>query len=333
MNQRLSSLGGMELRHEVQDLGHINENFEGIYSVGYSEEEIRKYIHEVFLEGADRYLSFCPVDRALIEHWKDLIRAAIGKEIEHDGLRIIDIGSGGGTTILPLLELLPQSQVVATDLSLPLLASLRNLARSEKHKSLTILQMNAENIVFADYQADIIMGAHVLHHLLSPANALREVRRVLRPGGTAVFWEGFEDGAQILASLFDLWMEMDRSQATHLSPGVIEAMKGFAADLDRRKGRTKTPEMLAVLDDKWFFTRYSIEDLAAEAGFLRCELNNVYAPQNVVRMMANHELRRWGFGLQELPEWAREKLLSVQARMSDDYLDGHPFSAAIVMRA
>jgi ubiquinone/menaquinone biosynthesis C-methylase UbiE len=325
-------LGGLRLRRDVQDLGMIDARLEGILSPGYSECEIGNHIHGVFLEHADQYLSFCPINRTLIDHWKELIRTAIGAEAAIDGRRIIDIGSGGGTTVFPMLELLPRSQIFATDLSLPLLAQMRNLARRDGYDRLAILQMNAEDMVFADQQADIVMGAHVLHHALSLGQVFREIRRVLRPNGMAVFWEPFEDGAQILANLFDLWMEMDRYQAEHISSGLIQAMLAFSGDLDRRKGRIKPPEVLVTLDDKWYFTKQFIKDLAAEAGFARCEIHNIYGSYNVVWNMADHELRRWGYGVQVVPQWARDKLLAVQARMSDDYLNAHSFSASIVMR-
>jgi len=330
--RRERRLGGLKLRHDVRDLGIIDARLAGILSPGYSESEVENHIHEVFLENADQYLSFCPINRALIDHWKDLIRAALGAEAAIDGRGIIDIGSGGGTTVFPMLELFPGSQVVATDLSLPLLAQMRNLARRDGYDRLTILQMNAEDMVFADQQADIVMGAHVLHHALSLSKVFREIRRVLRPNGTAVFWEPFEGGGQILANLFDLWMEMDKYQAEHIPSGLIQAMLAFSADLDRRKGRTKPPEVLVTLDDKWYFTEQFIQDLAAEAGFARCEIRNVYGPYNVVWMMADHELQRWGYSVHVVPQWACEKLLAVQARMSDDYLNAHPFSASIVMR-
>jgi ubiquinone/menaquinone biosynthesis C-methylase UbiE len=192
--------------------------------------------------------------------------------------------------------------------------------------------MNAENMVFADQQADVIMGADVLHHALSLSTAFGEIRRVLRATGTAALWEPFEGGGQLLASVFDTWIEMDRSRTDHLSPGVMHAMLAFTADLRRRQGRSKPVELLKDLDDKWYFTRSFIEDLASEAGFSRCDVRNVYAPQNVLWTMTDHELRRWGHGLSAVPKWAQEKVLTIQSRMSDDYLNEHPFSACVIMR-
>jgi ubiquinone/menaquinone biosynthesis C-methylase UbiE len=327
-----STFSGLRLRCPVHNLGEVDRRLDGIFSPGYSDTQIANHIHDIFLASADQYLAFDVIDRPLIEHWKDLIRAALGPYLGTADLNIIDIGSGAGTSVFPTLELWPRARVIATDLSLPLLSQLLNRANHDGHKSLSVLQMNAEDMVFADQQADVIMGGQVLHHALSLSTTFREIRRVLRTNGTAVFWEGFEGGAQLLARVFDTWMEMDKSHADHLSPGVIDAMLAFTADLQRRKGRSKPVELLKELDDKWYFTRNFVEDLASEAAFSRCEIRNVYGPQNVLWIMTDHELRRWGHGLSAVPKWAQEKLLTIQSGMSDDYLNEHPFSACILMQ-
>ncbi len=326
-------LRDLQLRREIRDLGTVDPHLEGILSPGYCDSEVSNHIHEEFLAKADQFLTFCPIDRPLIEHWKGLIRAAIGSYLADGPLTMLDIGSGGGTSVFPMLELLPNARVFAMDLSLPLLAQLRNRAqRDGLADRLTVMQMNAEDVVFSDGQADIIMGANILHHAVSPEQILAEIRRVLKPSGVAVFWELFEGGAQFLAGLFDIWLEMNKHCSESLPPGMENAMLTFIADLDRRKGRTKPAEVLATLDSKWYFTRPFLEDVAGEAGFSRCEIRNVYGAHNVVWQMADHELRRWGFGLDGAPLWAREKLLAIQGRFSDDYLDENPFSCSIVMR-
>ena len=87
------------------------------------------------------------------------------------------------------------------------------------------------------------------------------------------------------------------------------------------------------MDDKWIFTYSQLRDLAANAGFSSCDPRNIYGPQNVVRTLADHELRRKGHAWEELPEWARQKLLQTEARFSPDCLNENPFCCAIVLTA
>ncbi len=323
----------MKLRRPVHDLGAVDERLEGILTPGYTDAEIGHHVHDIFLDDAGRYLAFCPIDRGMIDHWKMLIGQALrGRfDFEKPNQEIIDIGSGGGTTVFPTLELLPGSHVVATDLAIPLLAEMRNLARRDGYESLSIVQMNGEDLIFEDEQADLVMGANVLHHALSLENMFREIRRVLCPGKVAVFWEGFEHGAQILASIFDLWVEMDKSRGEHLPEALIRSFHSFTADLQNRVGRSKPPEMLKQLDDKWFFSHSHVHDLAAGAGFSECEIRNIYGPANVVRVLAEHELKRWGHQWSDLPNWAQEKLLQIQARYSADCLNENPFCCSILL--
>jgi SAM-dependent methyltransferase len=48
--------------------------------------------------------------------------------------------------------------------------------------------MNAEKLTYPDCSFDIIVGSGIIHHL-SLDKAFAEIRRVLRPGGVAVFFE------------------------------------------------------------------------------------------------------------------------------------------------
>ena len=48
--------------------------------------------------------------------------------------------------------------------------------------------MDAMNLAFADASFDLVFGSGIIHHL-DTRQASREISRVLRPGGHAVFWE------------------------------------------------------------------------------------------------------------------------------------------------
>lgn len=119
--------------------------------------------------------------------------AAIGYAFERvaraNPKRIVDLGCGAGERTLPLLK--PGNQVIAFDIShkMALAARERLVAAAQALGcSVSCHQMVGEEMALASDSADVVFGISVLHHL-EIGMALPEIRRVLRPGGRAVFVE------------------------------------------------------------------------------------------------------------------------------------------------
>jgi SAM-dependent methyltransferase len=122
------------------------------------------------------------------ESW---IRPALERLGPLAGLRVLDFGSGHGMAAVVMAR--RGARVTACDLSGAYLteAGRRGLANGV---SLDLVQADGERLPFADGSFDRIWGNAILHHL-DIARAAREVRRVLRPGGVAVFCEPWGDNA------------------------------------------------------------------------------------------------------------------------------------------
>jgi SAM-dependent methyltransferase len=100
------------------------------------------------------------------------------------GVRALELGCGTGVF---LARVAPSSaRLEGIDLSMDLLCRAR--ARVETHHNVTLSCGNVEQMPYPDACFDVVYGSSVLHHLELRA-ALREVRRVLRPGGRIVFAE------------------------------------------------------------------------------------------------------------------------------------------------
>ncbi|MBI5631760.1 MAG: methyltransferase domain-containing protein [Elusimicrobia bacterium] len=101
------------------------------------------------------------------------------------GKSLLDLGCGAGETSVYLA--LQGAEVTAVDISPEMVAMAQKLAARHgvRLKSLACV---AEALPFADGSFDLVFGNGVLHHVeLVPA--LKEIRRVLKPGGKAAFIE------------------------------------------------------------------------------------------------------------------------------------------------
>lgn len=101
------------------------------------------------------------------------------------GRDILEIGSGRGETVLELAEC--GGTVTGIDLSEVAVANAQVRAK-ELRVDAQFFAMDAEATEFADDAFDIICGGAILHHL-DIERAYREISRLLRPGGYAIFVE------------------------------------------------------------------------------------------------------------------------------------------------
>jgi SAM-dependent methyltransferase len=101
----------------------------------------------------------------------------------HSGVPALELGCGTGEYTALLAG--SGATIAALDLSADLLAVAR-----ERRLPATVrfLVGDAERLPFPDQSFDAVVGNAVLHHLRLAA-ALREIRRVLRPGGRCAFTE------------------------------------------------------------------------------------------------------------------------------------------------
>lgn len=101
------------------------------------------------------------------------------------GKRLLDLGCGAGETSVYFAG--QGALVTAADISPEMVAVGRRLAARHDVR-VEFLTTAAEKLPFPDGHFDAVFGNGVLHHVdLIPA--LKEIRRVLKPGGKAVFIE------------------------------------------------------------------------------------------------------------------------------------------------
>jgi ubiquinone/menaquinone biosynthesis C-methylase UbiE len=113
------------------------------------------------------------------------------------GKTVLDYGCGNGENSLPLVS--RGARVIGLDVSEDLLGLARR--RLELHglaDRATFLAGSAHELPLPDRSVDAVMGIAILHHLDLDL-AAREVHRVLKPGGLAVFQEPVRNSAVLKA--------------------------------------------------------------------------------------------------------------------------------------
>lgn len=138
----------------------------------------------------------------------DLLRARAINALVAPPLSVADIGTGTGVLALDLARL--GLDVVGIDRSEAMLESARQKARAERERlpgTLTFETGDAHALPLADASVDAAFAHMVLHSLEDPARAIREMARVVRPGGRVVLVDFLpHDHAWMEQELGLLWL-------------------------------------------------------------------------------------------------------------------------------
>lgn len=95
--------------------------------------------------------------------------------------RVLDAGCGAGHTALAFAPHV--AEVVAYDLTPTMLEQVQHLASERGMQNVITREGDVEQLPFADGEFDLVVSRYSAHHWGNPAAALREFRRVLKPGG------------------------------------------------------------------------------------------------------------------------------------------------------
>lgn len=109
---------------------------------------------------------------------------------------LIDVGVGTGNLAIPALRRWAGVRVMGIDASREMVTAVEAIAGRELADQRSRFQgtvASAADLPFEDAAFDVAMSSFVLQLVPSRAKALREIRRVLRPGGTLAYVTWLQD--------------------------------------------------------------------------------------------------------------------------------------------
>jgi demethylmenaquinone methyltransferase/2-methoxy-6-polyprenyl-1,4-benzoquinol methylase len=136
------------------------------------------YVHDAFARIADRYvLTNHVLSGGMDIWWRKVVTARVR---DWEPRRVLDVASGTGDLALEIQTQCPQCEVVASDFCAEMLAHASN--RGVKKT----LVADALQLPFPDREFDVVTVAFGLRNMADYPAGLREMKRVLKPGGRLV---------------------------------------------------------------------------------------------------------------------------------------------------
>jgi demethylmenaquinone methyltransferase/2-methoxy-6-polyprenyl-1,4-benzoquinol methylase len=116
------------------------------------------------------------------------------------GDRVLDVATGTGAVAIELVRR-KGCTVVGVDQSEGMLEA----ARRRVNGSVELVRASAESLPFADGEFDALTFTYLFRYVEDPAETLRELARVVRPGGTIAGLE-FALPTGVVRPLWELWV-------------------------------------------------------------------------------------------------------------------------------
>ena len=143
-----------------------------------SYDEGRVYAQSRALHSRFEHVFACPNALRAERYYHEQIERRIA------GAEVLELGCFDGSKCLRYLGLGPK-KFTGIDISGVLIEKART-------RGIDARVMDAQKLEFPDASLDLVYGGAILHHL-DYERALREIHRVLRPGGSAIFIEPLRD--------------------------------------------------------------------------------------------------------------------------------------------
>lgn len=122
------------------------------------------------------------------KRWRRLVARRLQDRLSRDGALALDVACGTGDLSLALAEAAKGARIIGVDFCRPMLELAAHKSSSEVMPP-AFIEADALKLPFEDESFDAVSIAFGLRNLASVEGGLKELRRVLKPGGRAAILE------------------------------------------------------------------------------------------------------------------------------------------------
>ncbi len=227
-------------------------------------------------------------DQKGIKHYTKIANELLGG-IDLQGKEVLDVGCGTGILAHLALERGP-AKIVCGDNSEYMLNQCRKKALDKRLSTpMDFRQLDAESLPFEDGSFDAIISGMMLGMLPNQGKAVKEMARVLRPGGALAistqgkgyYWEASDAAFRKISKLYvfgyriEFWPRSEPEMKKLFGEaGLKEIRTRRLTWQDTFKTGAETYDFFAATSSGWWFSKFPKEKIAPESQKIRDYFNS-----------------------------------------------------------
>jgi demethylmenaquinone methyltransferase / 2-methoxy-6-polyprenyl-1,4-benzoquinol methylase len=186
--------------------------------------------------------------------WRRRVARRFRQVLTNPEARVLDLCCGTGDLALALDEVAPhggpkRARILGADFAHPMLVYANEKASRRRPGAIAFVEADGLSLPFADETFDLVTVAFGFRNLASYAAGLDELRRVLRPGGSAAILEFAEPSSAWFGSLFRFYFRRILPKIGGVISGNAQAYGYLPASVARFP---RPPELAKLMEGAGF---------------------------------------------------------------------------------